>query len=767
VSGVSPDVGPDTAAGRLPPPPPGAIPRAGARPAPMAQDELAAPILPPSSQWPPAHWPPRAESGRFRLDIEGLRAVAVVLVLLYHAELGPVHGGYIGVDVFFVVSGFLITSLLVTELERGGRIALPRFWARRARRLLPASALVIMATLLAGAFVLNPLSVTDLARDAAASATFVINIVLARRQSDYLSSSLPPSPLQHFWSLAVEEQFYLVWPLLLQLVAGYRRHSRAAVAGLVLVLWPLSFVSCLRLTRHDQPWAFFGLPTRAWELLTGAALALVATRLAGLPAGLRAVVGWAGLVTIVATAFVFGATTLFPGPAAIVPVLATVGVIVAGPTLALGPVRLLRWRPLTWMGGRSYGIYLWHWPALVLLTAALGPLSSWERAATVVASIVVAAATYRVLEDPVRHWSWLAAKARRGLVMGGGLIAASITTAVIVVTNAPPLVGAGSAAAPVVITASTTLPPPGSIAPAGVSYPKIPTPSPTASPPGTPGAAAAPTLPPASSTTVPGPDELAAANQPQLVASLRTRAAPSNLRPSVRQARNDLPAIYHDGCHLDPAVTEPPTCAFGDTASPTTVVLFGDSHAAQWFPALDDIARRHHWRLEVMTKKGCPTANISVFSPTVNRELKECDAWRLNVGTRLSAERPALIVMSSYRYRQVGAWAGIDADTAWRRGFGATMAAFRPLARQVLVLGDTRTQGRFGNGFLCAGGAVRASPVAVAQGRELVFQLDPATAAGGVITGGSTWYVQAIYRDRGAAPAGFNTSDAIAITVLP
>jgi hypothetical protein len=299
-----------------------------------------------------------------------------------------------------------------------------------------------------------------------------------------------------------------------------------------------------------------------------------------------------------------------------------------------------------------------------------------------------------VLEDPVRHWSWLAAKARRGLVMGGGLIAASITTAVIVVTNAPPLVGAGSAAAPVVITASTTLPPPGSIAPAGVSYPEIPTPSPAASPPGAPGAAAAPTLPPASSTTVPGPDELAAANQPQLVASLRTRAAPSNLRPSVRQARNDLPAIYHDGCHLDPAVTEPPTCAFGDTASPTTVVLFGDSHAAQWFPALDDIARRHHWRLEVMTKKGCPTANISVFSPTVNRELKECDAWRLNVGTRLSAERPALIVMSSYRYRQVGAWAGIDADTAWRRGFGATMAAFRPLARQVLVLGDTPTPAR-------------------------------------------------------------------------
>ncbi len=173
------------------------------------------------------------DSTGFRRDIEGLRALAVLLVLAYHADIGPFSGGYIGVDVFFVLSGFLITSLLVRELGVTGGLSLRRFWARRARRLLPASCLVIVATLVAGSFVLSPLSQLDLARDGLAAATFVVNIVFAHQQGDYLTADLAPSPLLHFWSLAVEEQFYLVWPVLLLLVAGYRRRYRAAVAGLV------------------------------------------------------------------------------------------------------------------------------------------------------------------------------------------------------------------------------------------------------------------------------------------------------------------------------------------------------------------------------------------------------------------------------------------------------------------------------------------------------------------------------------------------------
>jgi len=643
-----------------------------------------------------------------RLDIEGLRAVALLLVLAFHAELGPFGGGYLGVDVFFVVSGFLITSLLLNELEQTGFLTLPAFWARRARRLLPASSLVIVFTLVAGAMVLDPLAVRDLAREALAAATFVINIVFAHRQSDYLAAQLPPSPLLHFWSLAVEEQFYLLWPLLLQLAAGYRRHKRLSVAFVIAVLWPLSFVACVRLTRSDQPWAFFSLPTRAWELLTGAALALVADRLHRLPGLLRSAIGWAGLVTILVTAVVYSTTTAFPGPAAVWPVLATAAVILAGPIVRHGPIAVLRLRPLTWIGARSYSIYLWHWPFLVLATARFGPLSAEERLATTLASVAVAAATYKVLEDPVRHSKWLAAKARRGLMMGGGLIMVSVTTSALVVTSAPSLVGAGAAVAPVVI--NSTAPP--TTAAGGV---RIVAPPPTAAaaiaPAGTDAVGAADTLPPPEaalvptsiSTSAPPPvatappttqlssDQLAAINVKNLTAGTLTHDVPANLRPSLRQVRSDLPAIYHDGCHLDPAVTVPPPCVFGDPASATTVVLFGDSHAAQWFPAMEDLATRHHWRLVVMTKKGCPTASISVFSPIVNRELRECDPWRSNVIKRIAAEHPALVVMSSYRYRQTGAWAGIEPNEAWRRGLGTTLDALAPLTRQVLVLGDTPT----------------------------------------------------------------------------
>ena len=166
---------------------------------------------------------------------------------------------------------------------------------------------------------------------------------------------------------------------------------------------------------------------------------------------------------------------------------------------------------------------------------------------------------------------------------------------------------------------------------------------------------------------------------------------PGNLRPSVGKASGDLPAIYTNGCHLDATVTKIPPCVFGDTAGTQTVALFGDSHAAQWFPALDDIAKRNHWRLIVLTKKGCPTAAIDVFSPMVNRQLTECGPWRDNVAARLAAEHPALIVMSSYRYRQTGASANIEPNQAWRDGLTKTLDRLRPLAPQVLVLGDTPT----------------------------------------------------------------------------
>jgi hypothetical protein len=190
----------------------------------------------------------------------------------------------------------------------------------------------------------------------------------------------------------------------------------------------------------------------------------------------------------------------------------------------------------------------------------------------------------------------------------------------------------------------------------------------------------------------PGPEELAARNEPLLEAGLATEKLPVDVQPSVRGARTDVPGVDHDGCNLDATVTTPGPCTFGDASSTTTIVIFGDSHAAQWFPALDAIATQHHWRLLVMTKKGCPSADIAVFSPMVDRELRECDAWRTNVVGRLAGEHPSLIIMSSFRYaRQMGAWSGVEPNEAWRRGLTATLDSFAPLGAKLLVLGDTPT----------------------------------------------------------------------------
>ncbi len=220
----------------------------------------------------------------FRPDIEGLRAIAVVLVLLYHASVPGVTGGYVGVDVFFVLSGFLITGLLVRELDATGTISLAGFYARRVRRLLPAAMLLILATVVASTVVLSPLRAGDVARDGIAAALYTSNLRFAFQATDYLQSELPPSPLLHLWSLGVEEQFYLFWPALLLLatrgVANVGSLRLRRIGLLATAVAAGSFVLSLWLTNASEPWAFFSLPTRAWELGIGALLAVGAGRLA-------------------------------------------------------------------------------------------------------------------------------------------------------------------------------------------------------------------------------------------------------------------------------------------------------------------------------------------------------------------------------------------------------------------------------------------------------------------------------------------------------
>jgi peptidoglycan/LPS O-acetylase OafA/YrhL len=272
----------------------------------------------------------------FRPDIEGLRAVAVLAVVLFHAGVLGIRGGYVGVDIFFVLSGFLITGLLLREQQRLGSVSLPAFYARRARRILPAATFVLIATVLATYYLLGTIRGAVTALDGRWTAAFAANLRFAIQGTDYFGRRLAPSPLQHYWSLAVEEQFYLVWPALLLLTAKVGRGLalRSKLAALLAVIVISSFGWSVVETRTDPVWAFFSPFTRAWELGIGGLLALGTTRLRLLPNRLAPWLSWAGLFAVLLSFVLLTGRTAFPGYAAALPVLGTALVVIAG---TIGP----------------------------------------------------------------------------------------------------------------------------------------------------------------------------------------------------------------------------------------------------------------------------------------------------------------------------------------------------------------------------------------------------------------------------------------------
>ena len=312
----------------------------------------------------------------FRSDIEGLRALAVILVVAFHAGVPRLTGGYVGVDVFYVISGFLITGLLVDEIERTGSISLRSFYARRARRLLPLAALVLIAVAVGMQFFTPPVFRPTVRFDAISAALYYSNWQFALESVNYLTLGGAQNPVLHYWSLSVEEQFYIAWPLLL--IAAARLRGRRAwgslrlrVAAVVAVVGGASFAYSIVETAAQPAIAYFETTTRVWEFAAGAALALVVSRRATVRPLVAAVAGALGLAAIATSAFIFGPTTQFPGTAALLPVLGTGLVIAAGmhaPGAGVGA--LLSTRPLAYIGKISYAWYLWHWPCLVFARTA-------------------------------------------------------------------------------------------------------------------------------------------------------------------------------------------------------------------------------------------------------------------------------------------------------------------------------------------------------------------------------------------------------------
>jgi peptidoglycan/LPS O-acetylase OafA/YrhL len=395
--------------------------------------------------------PERPGGGAYRADIEGLRAVAVVLVVAFHIgidrffgrySIEAFGGGFIGVDVFYVISGFLITGLLLREMEGTGRISLRRFYAWRIKRLLPVATLVIVVTLVASWILLPPIDLSVVSRDAMAAVLYASNVRFALQATDYLAADQFESPLLHYWSLSLEEQYYLLWPGILFLTAAVIRsrtrwNARAAVGVLVVAFSVPSYVGSIVLTSVSAPWAYFGLPTRAWELGIGAGLALGAPYLRRLPPALGHWCAVVGLSAIIGSFAMLSRASAFPGWVAIFPVVGTALVIAGGSTACRGGVpALLGLRPFTYVGRLSYSWYLWHWPFITLAGPATGATGRPPASVVLAAaglSFVAAMASHAWVEAPLRR--------RRSLAVGWRPIALAGGSIALVTVVAAPMVG--------------------------------------------------------------------------------------------------------------------------------------------------------------------------------------------------------------------------------------------------------------------------------------------------------------------------------------
>ncbi|MGY1739066.1 acyltransferase family protein [Geodermatophilus sp. SYSU D00684] len=591
---------------------------------------------------------PAAQPHRFRADVEGLRAVAVGLVLLDHV-LGRPSGGFVGVDVFFVISGFLITGLLVRERERTGRISFRAFYVRRARRLMPAAVATLAATSLAAWLLFLGGRFQETLTDAAWALAFGANVHFAQQGTDYFQQTAAPSPVQHFWSLAVEEQFYLAWPLLILLVvavAGRGRSARPLLAAAFLAVVAASFLWSVHASAVSPATAYFSTFTRAWELGAGALVAVTATQLRRLPGALRAALAWAGLLGVLASATVITSADPFPGSVAALPVLSTVLLVAFGEAPG-GPGT--RWVlgsvPARFLGRISYSLYLWHWPVVVFTAAVLGAGTVTTAVVAIVVSLVLATVSYAAIEQPVLHSGWLlpggrppGPQHRAAAVRRRGRLVAAATATVLVVG------GAGL----------TVAFPPGRLD--------------------------------AQAVAAAGAAAQAATEGDPLTRDLRASAAlvawPADLQPALDELPGYLEEQWSGGC-FDVGDWNADRCVFGDPGARHSAVLLGDSVAGAWLPGLRAAMEPQGWSIRTLTMGQCPNVDaVTLYQGRPFTECAEHREWALDL---IDRTRPELVVLShTYDTRL----ADPDADKAavWEQGMTSVVQRIQQSGARVVVL---------------------------------------------------------------------------------
>ena len=368
---------------------------------------------------------------KFRPDVQGMRAIAIFLALVYHAGLPGFSGGYVGIEVFFVISGFVITGLLLREREGTGGTSLRNFYGRRARRIIPAATLVIIVTVIVTYHSLGPLVGHETAVDGQWAALFLANVHFEAVHTNYLVAQVPPSPLLNYWSLGVEEQFYIVYPALFLLIGWWarKRSFRARLTVVLVAVIIVSYAMSIVLTSTNAQSAYFSLFTRSWELALGGLIAVHGRYFQRIPQAWAAVASWVGLLVIMVASVTLTGSSVYPGALVAIPTLGAGVVIAAGaaqPTW--GVERMLRRKSFQFLAAISFPLYLWHWPILEIAAQSRGvtSLPAWESILLLLLAGVIATLTYYFFENPIRHSRFLARRRWASLLMGLCLIAATL-----------------------------------------------------------------------------------------------------------------------------------------------------------------------------------------------------------------------------------------------------------------------------------------------------------------------------------------------------
>ncbi|QSB05062.1 acyltransferase family protein [Natronoglycomyces albus] len=536
----------------------------------------------------------------YRPELDGLRAVAVLLVAAYHIWLGRISGG---VDVFLLLTGFLITASLLRMAERDRKIHLGVYFGRLSSRLIPTAATVLLASLLITMFIVPMTRWKSSVGEILASALYFQNWKLAISSTDYLQQDQPASVVQHFWSLSIQGQFYVVWALLLigvfALAARDMRRMRLLAGTAFGLIFAVSLAYSIYGTANNQVWTYFDTGARMWEFALGALFALFIGSIS-LPRQARLVLGWVGLLALVSCGMLVPDSTMFPGYIALWPTAAALLVIIAGTThYQYGVDRFLTWAPIATLGTLGYGIFLWHWPLFIAFREISGEQTAglFDGLGIIALSIILAYITKKAFDDGLRSLipKRTVAQARWGLVIGISFIvpvlAVSLTWTQAIALDEQPMARITSADPEDIGTH------PGALA---LRY----------------------------------PDSAAEIGQVPIT-------------PSPMAVRDDLPKMYEDDCHVGIDGDRARICEYGSDTPDVTLAVVGASRSAHWFPAIEARAEANNWRVLTITKSACLfTTGTSTYQ---GNTYHDCMAWRDDVVSILKDIQPDLVVTSSTR----------------------------------------------------------------------------------------------------------------------